>query len=121
MITNQEIFDRVVAHALKQRARSISETGNCRYRGPDGTKCFVGLFINDEHYTRMLEGRTLGYVKIRAALEASGFIPADHTGWDLLADLQHMHDFSAPNDWALHFARRAHKYGLRYDPTASSI
>ena len=47
---NQEIFDRVCRHLATQGKRSIEcKAGSsvCRYRGPNGLKCAVGILIPD--------------------------------------------------------------------------
>ena len=55
-MTQQEIFDTVLAHLRKQGKASMSGADSCRYRGPDGTACAVGCLIPDELYDPLIEG-----------------------------------------------------------------
>ena len=63
MLTPQEILDKVVHH-LKTDGRPsyVQEPGGprCLYRGPNGTRCFVGALIPDENYTPSLENLGVG-------------------------------------------------------------
>lgn len=52
--SRQWIFDRVVEHHRKQRAR-CPEHGQCWYRFGD-RRCFVGALLGDEHYDPTMEG-----------------------------------------------------------------
>lgn len=61
----QEIFDRVWTHFVVERApRSVARpedcdgiaAAECRYRGPDGQRCAVGLLIPDAEYGAWMEG-----------------------------------------------------------------
>jgi hypothetical protein len=45
----------------------------CNYRGDDGSKCFIGALIADEHYHSDLEGQTVAFLSVNRALEASGY------------------------------------------------
>lgn len=38
-LTKQEIFDTVATGLVAQGVRSINHNNDCRYRGPNGTKC----------------------------------------------------------------------------------
>jgi hypothetical protein len=57
-VTEQEY--KILMDAAKktdaQGARSVGSNGLCRYRGPNGLKCFVGHMIPDEEYHSGLEG-----------------------------------------------------------------
>lgn len=113
-MTNQEIFDTVLAHCRKQRVASTTRTkwvsscatkwvSSCAYRGENDTRCAVGCLIPDEFYSSDIEGlrvscelsdkgtdneRTLVNV-----LYASG---VQHSQFDLLGSLQDAHDFYMP-------------------------
>jgi len=41
--------------------RAVNEKGACLYRGPNGTKCAVGIFIPDDKYKSILETNSPGY------------------------------------------------------------
>jgi len=49
-LTRQEAYDIVRRHLLTQMKVSCSETGACKYRGPDGLKCAIGALIPDSLY-----------------------------------------------------------------------
>lgn len=57
----QEIFDKVATHLFAQGVRAYGLTDpvtgdtNCLYRGPNGTKCAVGVLIPDEDYDDKIE------------------------------------------------------------------
>jgi hypothetical protein len=50
-LSNQQVFDKVWDHFItKKNPPSIRDDGRCVYRGPDGSKCAIGIFIPDEKY-----------------------------------------------------------------------
>lgn len=46
----QEIFDTAAIGVIRQGKPSLSNMGNCAYRGKDGTKCAAGFLLSDEVY-----------------------------------------------------------------------
>jgi len=42
MLSAREIYERVSAHLLKQRAVSEDDNGSCRLRSAHGRKCAIG-------------------------------------------------------------------------------
>jgi len=102
--TAQEIFDTVAEHLLKQgkQSKAPGDKG-CRYRGPDGTKCAVGVLIPDADYRKwmdaghsipvdtLLEGRDANRKKHRVPASIKALVPHQC----LLATLQGAHD----NHW----------------------
>lgn len=110
----QEIFDQVVAHLGRQRARSIDhDTGLCLYRGPDGLKCAVGCLITDAEYTSEMD--TLGS-DVRD-LQDGGLLPErlrDDVG--LLSYLQEVHDYHDVSTWRAHLGAAARKFSLQWKP-----
>lgn len=131
-LTTQQVFDRVVDHARKQGRPAIeitrSEFGTpqttCKYRAPDGGKCFVGALISDECYRPEFERKVINTRIVREALIASG-VPAntDHATLTLLGDMQNLHDKAAPAPlcavhalWENGFRRIAREYKLKYTP-----
>ncbi len=111
-MTNQEIFDKVVAHLRKQNARSVMML-KCLYRGPNGLKCAVGCLISDDAYSRDLETRVVGASKVQSALLASG-VPNDETTIDMLRSLQQTHDYQDISNWEHYFMSIAERYNLKY-------
>jgi hypothetical protein len=46
-LTPQEIFNTAYLNVIAQGRQSVTEKGDCRYRGPDGLKCAIGFMIDD--------------------------------------------------------------------------
>ena len=109
-MTNQELFDAVVAHARAQNARAL-DGGSCRYRTRDGLKCFAGALIADEHYRPELEGRAVYNIDVERALVRSGVTDAQIS---LVGDLQSVHDHYTPEHWGARFANISHRWKVRY-------
>lgn len=127
MKTNQEIFDYVCSKLLLQGNKCSDENFGCRYRGANDTKCAAGWLIDDEVYTRSLEGCTASEYPVWLALQASGVDMDNANTRNLVLALQSSHDF-APEDesfieWFHKDARRvANMFGLStavLDPSAA--
>lgn len=62
-MTPQKIFDKVAAHLFAQGKRAMADpdchSGQCMYRGPNGSKCAVGVLIPDKLYRRGMETCTI--------------------------------------------------------------
>jgi hypothetical protein len=62
-MTPQKIFDKVAKHLFTQGKRAMldptRESGQCMYRGPDGSKCAVGVLIPNKLYRKGMEMRTI--------------------------------------------------------------
>jgi hypothetical protein len=109
-MTNQEIFDIVVAHARKQNRRAL-DGNSCRYRTREGLKCFAGALITDEHYLPELEGRSAYNIGVEQALTRSG---VSETQLSLVGELQTIHDSLEPKFWEQRFEVAARKWKVRY-------
>lgn len=107
-MTLQEVFDTVASHLLTQGVRSDLSSGTCRYRGPNGTKCAVGVLIPDGAYLEAMEGESVwgGYVDL--VLSGLGLGHAV----ELLASLQSCHDGKEPHMWRDELLQIAEYYGL---------
>ena len=95
-MTPQEIFDKCAVHLFAQGERSgYSSGGNpaedfvCLYRGPEGRKCAVGIFISDELYSRGMEGATISCLLEQETCQLPTYM-TEHP--DLLGSLQFAHD-----------------------------
>ena len=88
--TNQEAFDFVVRHFIKQRERAVSPSGPCMYRAPDGKRCAVGVLIKDEAYKRNMEG--LAVMDLDGRHIAWPFLDVGDVDGRLLTKLQRIHD-----------------------------
>jgi len=77
-------------------ARAVTnKTGGCMYRSPGGSKCAVGLLIDDAHYSPDLEGKALENSFVLDAVGLS--IGRSLTEQEIytLAKLQEQHDYYA--------------------------
>jgi hypothetical protein len=121
-MNNQQIFDKVSRHLLKQGTRSTDEL-QCVYRGPGGLKCAIGVLIPDEAYDPKMEG-----------VSAAGII--DQTGVDpdkreimarirqatglgeenkaLLESLQRLHDRGDVDNWDAELRAVATHFNLKF-------
>lgn len=107
-MTNQEAFDKMVAH-LRKQGKPAHEDGSCRYRTKDGLMCAVGCLITDAEYKRGMEG--MGVENMMAAYEVLQDLDPP-----LLAEMQDTHDVYDPTVWEERFADTATRYGLVYAP-----
>lgn len=108
-ITNEQIFDRVAEHLLKQGQKSMSDgpyymdsvivTNGCMYRGPNGLKCAIGCLISDEMYDHSLEGRPVQSSTVMAAVATSLGVEASVLNFHMLMELQQIHDSFTPLSW----------------------
>ena len=87
--TEQEVFDHVSKHLLKQGERSRDESGGCLYRHED-LKCAAGCLIGDDEYDPNIEGFTW------ETLSRKKF-PKNHA--DLIETLQFIHDAEPVKNW----------------------
>ena len=109
-MTMQEVFNTVRDHLLMQGHKALDSTGTrCMYRAPDGTKCAAGVLILDEYYDDF-EGNGVEIGEVRDALHKSG---VDPSCFELVCDLQAVHDQYDVEDWACRLARVASVYGLQ--------
>jgi hypothetical protein len=98
MKTKQELFDAVVDGFCAQGwRRSIDENGACVYRGPNGTKCAIGILIPNDVYSVRMEGKPLS--GLLALAHANGIeLPGEITEHqNFLAALQTVHDSCVMN------------------------
>ena len=117
----QEIFDLVVEHALKQKKQSYDNLLEmCKYRGPSGTKCFVGFLIPDELYFGEMEGKLISVVleefpKVAEYLLGNNINPElKKKKRCLLEDLQELHDNYMPNRWKDELEGLSVQYELKW-------
>lgn len=107
-LSPQELFDKVLAHARAQHQRAVAPNGKCRYRLPDGRKCFIGALIPDELYSSEFEGKSVDSQMIRIAAGIPSELPV------LARELQHVHDAFEPEDWEQQLAIVAEKFDLEF-------
>jgi hypothetical protein len=113
-MTQQEIFDKVTMHLLRQgkKSQSAGDNTTCLYRGPDGTSCAVGCLIKDEFYFSSLENLGVDTTEVIEALRQSGVMGASFSSLGLLNDLQKLHDYANPSEWKEELSALAKRWGL---------
>lgn len=99
-ISKQETFNLIATHLMNQEIKSISETGSCKYYGPDELKCAIGCLIPEELYSKELEGQS-----VRSLIQSSELLHNELAiilkkhDIRLLVALQDIHDGVAPRLW----------------------
>jgi hypothetical protein len=87
--TEVEVFEHIAKHLLTQLKKSqVGET--CLYRHHD-LKCAAGCLIGDDEYTYEMEGNSW------SVLVEERMAPDAH--WDLIRNMQCLHDFGIPTNW----------------------
>lgn len=90
--TEQEVFDQVATHLLKQNVQSRGGSkGYCVYKNQSGLKCAAGCLIGDDEYNPNFEDNSWG------TLVTEGLVPDAHH--KLIGELQTLHDNSGAEDW----------------------
>jgi len=114
-MNNQEIFDTVHAHLIKQSEKSIRAGTNssCGYRGPRGLKCAIGALVPDDKYDQRMEGKGVG-TALRCTPQLEDFF--EGYSFSLLNDLQVVHDDAEIADWPHRLKIVAHQFNLTYTP-----
>lgn len=96
----QEMFDANWNHFVvdgADRSYDAEAPGPyCRYRGPNGTKCAVGLLINDDEYDPAIE--MIGSINSLIAEEVLVFKQDPENAHELCEHLQDVHDGIGPNE-----------------------
>lgn len=101
-LTPSQIIDLVIEHATTQHVRSKEDDGPCLYRGPNNTKCFVGLFILDEEYHPDMERLSVNNLAdslVKSEKENPSLFSFTNINRNLLYQLQDIHDQIHPRDW----------------------
>ncbi len=108
--SKQEVFNDVVNHARKQGCKSKGII--CAYRGNNGTKCFIGIFIPDNLYSCVMEGDNV--------FELESYYPEifeifeKDVDMGFLNDIQGIHDMASVDEWESHFEVLALRNNLIY-------
>ncbi len=111
MLTARDIYERVSAHLLTQRAVSEDENGSCRLRSEGGRKCAIGSLVADHVYRPEIEGIGISYYRhakdgsLLRALYASEVNAYDPAIVELLIELEEVHDDFDVEEWPSLLAR----------------
>jgi hypothetical protein len=103
--TEQEVFDQVKDHLLKQGKQANSGFG-CLYKTEDGLKCAAGCFIADDEYSQGFEGFSWATVAQRVEVTKHA---------KLISGLQSIHDTIDPEHWAKNLKAFANNWKLKYE------
>ena len=124
-MSNQEVFNKVLAHLRKQGRAAMDDESTCVYRAPNGTSCAVGCLLPDNLYDPRIEGESVDALVWTRA----GDFPAiaaflERFDIDLLIDLQIAHDRRLADYgvafWDQRMAGIAEEYGLVYTPPGAA-
>lgn len=83
----------------------------CLYRGPNDTKCAIGVLIPDERMRIEFELKQADYV-MEQMPDIFGHKSNLDSVYPLAGSLQSVHDYFEPNKWAAELRRVAKTYGL---------
>lgn len=115
-MTNQEIFDKVLAH-LRQQGEAAKSGGNCAYRSSNGNMCAIGCLMPDEVYRPEYEGAEVTILP-HDVLLACGIDPYDGEQMRLCDFLQDAHDhelyYYGLSEWERRMWIIADDFGLQY-------
>lgn len=89
----REAFDIVKKHLLCQGKKSRAPNGSCKYRGPDGLKCAVGVLIPDSEYVPGFDNATTLDEVRRRCPSLRGL------DYDFLLSVQRLHDNENVETW----------------------
>jgi hypothetical protein len=96
----QEAFEKATLAVIAQgRVAYDADNAACRYRAPDGAKCFVGHLIPDEQYMSDFEFKPLD--EIERSVPAIANLPRD-----FLIACQRAHDGASDDDFVKNFTIR---------------
>lgn len=112
-MNNQEIFDVVANHLLKQQSKSLLSdgVGKCAYRGVNGLKCAVGILIPDHLYDETMEYKNIQSVIVDYPA-FRGYLNAGEDEIDLLEQLQFIHDYAEVTAWNARLKEVAKDFAL---------
>lgn len=102
--TEQEVFDIVANHLIKQNKKSI-RNGKSMYRGPRGLKCAAGCLIPDDSYHESME-----HISWHALIYSKHPVPKQHV--NLISELQVIHDTQRPLRWIVELRKLAVRMDL---------
>lgn len=107
--TEQEVFDIIKSHLLRQKQRSWDK-GDCKYRHGD-LRCAAGVLIPDECYHISFENLVWG------GLVREKDFPKQHCF--LISRLQYIHDRYDIDEWEEQLRAVASYFKLKYERTTN--
>lgn len=106
----QTVFNKAVTGLFKQGCKSRVEDDDCLYRGPNNTRCAVGMLISNTNYSPEMENKSV-FTLYEASLLPIHLVP--HLC--LLKDLQTTHDDEDVNYWPKELLLVANRHNLKFD------
>ena len=105
--TEQQIFDQVARHLLKQKVRAVNTVDACKYRTENGLMCAAGCLISDEEYDPMFEtfGSWASVVRASRATSVHEYF---------ITQLQQMHDTKPSKDQPVDFVARLEQFANKH-------
>jgi len=93
--TEQQVYDAVAAHLLSMGSQSkVVQSDSCKYRGPKGKMCAVGVLIPNEIFDVEMEFMPIS----RLLIHHRSVLPSFLSRYEpLLSKLQMLHDWN--NNW----------------------
>ena len=93
--TAQQVFDQVAKHLLTQGKRATNGGGStqCRSRTHDGLMCAAGCLMSEEEYSEGFENISF------EALSFDGIQARRLRHYEMIQELQEIHDSVEPEDW----------------------
>lgn len=108
--TEQEVFDQVAEHLLKQNEQSFRGS-ICAYRGEHGLKCAAGCLIADDEYSEEWDDEEWDECGINwSELVNKGLASPAHA--TLVSKLQAVHDGYSQDYWKSQLAKVADYFKL---------
>lgn len=124
--SNQEVFNTVAEHLLRQGAKSGVPSSfcgmnrfSCRYRAPDGKRCAIGICVPDDVYSENWENTTIRTVAKDDPLRYAKVFGTEVSS-DLLEQLQECHDEFAVEAWPTRLRTLARYYNLQLPPSLAA-
>jgi len=96
-MTAQEVFDKAVIGILEQGVPSMSDSGTCKYRGPNGLKCAAGQVLRDEDYVAVNWDRDTNDSSFDTIVNNGDAPDYMFQHQELISDLQTAHDSDSGN------------------------
>lgn len=113
MSLTQKLFDKTVTHLLTQMEQSMDGDGRCFYRGPNGLKCAIGALIDDAWYDAdTLEDLSIRSQCVQAAVAQSQGFNLSDLDWEILGEVQKIHDTYLPDEWKDKLTALAEEHNL---------
>ena len=92
MTTMKDLLEKAITGVIKQGKPSMSKFGGCGYRGSNGTKCAVGMLIDEGFYHEDLEGSTVKNRQVILAVQETNGVTLSEDDVAILDKLQNCHD-----------------------------